>query len=253
MLSDLPKTWLVIPCYNEASRLDLAVYEQFLGEYATVRFCFVNDGSTDETLAVAQGFAERHSQRVAVLSLVKNAGKAEAVRLGILHVLGLEPADFVGYWDADLATPLEELPRFYAQALEYRDLQLFCGCRLRRLGGDVRRHWVRHILGRVFATLISLLLRLPIYDTQCGAKLFSSSLASKIFAEPFVSSWCFDVEVLERATTVLGRADRMLEVPLRQWQDVGGSKLRLRHFVIAAWDLVRLAWRLRRFQGPRGG
>jgi len=251
MLSALPKTWLVVPCYNEGERLPVAKFEEFLRRQPEVKMCFVNDGSRDHTAEVLRRLAERNDDRVVVLNLQRNHGKAEAVRRGVLHAIALEPAAYVGYWDADLATPLEELPRFLAAAEEYEDLVVLCGCRLKRLGAVVQRRWRRHLLGRLFATIASTILRLPIYDTQCGAKLIDVRLARRIFATEFISAWCFDVELLARTVAAFGgreqAAGHIVEIPLRKWCDVAGSKLRLRHFLVAGLDLVRIWWRY----GPR--
>jgi hypothetical protein len=93
-------------------------------------------------------------------------------------------------------------------------------------------------------------LRLPVYDTQCGAKLFRSGPALEAaLAAPFVSRWVFDVELLLRLLSGEG-ADRigpeqMRELPLRTWRDVGGSTLRLRSMLRAGLQLLGLVVRSR--------
>jgi hypothetical protein len=109
---------------------------------------------------------------------------------------------------------------------------------------------MRHYLGRVFATFASLVLRLAVYDTQCGAKLFRvNPTVSNLFQQPFRSRWIFDVELLARFVQSVGpqRAEAAIfEYPLEQWRDVPGSKLRPKHFAKAAWDLfmIRSNYRL---------
>jgi hypothetical protein len=110
------------------------------------------------------------------------------------------------------------------------------------LGREVHRQAVRHYLGRVFATVVSTLLRLPIYDTQCGAKIFRvTEPVKRLFALPFRSKWIFDVELLGRHVAAVGRAraeQTIFELPLERWTDVAGSKLTPWHAARALWDLT---------------
>ncbi|MCE9605032.1 MAG: glycosyltransferase [Planctomycetia bacterium] len=245
MLRTMPTTWLVVPCFNEEQRLDLTAFTSFMRRYPAVRFCFVNDGSRDGTAEVLERLALAAGGRAVVHHLKRNSGKAEAVRRGVLHALAQAPAAFVGYWDADLATPLDELLRFFSAAAEHESVGMLCGSRIRRLGATIVRRRRRHLLGRIFATIASIAIRMPVYDTQCGAKLFESGLARRIFAEPFSSAWCFDVELLARARSDLQSEREIVEVPLLRWEDVAGSKLRPRHFVTAGLDLLRIFIRFR--------
>jgi hypothetical protein len=184
--------------------------------------------------------------RIRMYALSGNVGKAEAVRQGLLQLLEGD-ASYVGYWDADLATPLDEIPRF-AQLLEERpEREMVFGARIKLLGRRVERKVARHYFGRVFATVVSLMLRLPIYDTQCGAKLFRVTPDLKtLFDTPFLSRWVFDVEIIARLTAAQGwdgprSAENVIyEYPLMQWVDVHGSKLRAIDFAKAIYDLCRI-------------
>jgi dolichyl-phosphate beta-glucosyltransferase len=241
---------LVVPCYNEANRLDAAAFADALAGYPRLDFCFVNDGSSDDTERVLRELAAGAPDRIAVLSLAQNQGKAEAVRRGMLHAAGDARHAFIGYWDADLSTPISEVTQFLAICERNDECLAAIGSRLLRLGADIDRSGVRHLLGRVFATLASLTLNLPVYDSQCGAKLFRAGAVSWLFDEPFVSTWCFDVEILARIIGRLGttRTRRaVIEVPLVRWHEVGGSKVRLSHMVAMPLEL----WRIRARYSPR--
>jgi dolichyl-phosphate beta-glucosyltransferase len=240
----MQKAVIVVPCYNEEKRFDAEAFAGFLDQNRDVDLCFVNDGSSDGTSAVLGGFARRHPGRVELLDERKNRGKAEAVRLGMLHVLERGSCPYVGYWDADLATPLDFVPEFLRVAEARPGLGIIMGSRIRRMGADVRRSWYRHYLGRLFGTAASILLKIPVYDTQCGAKIIKAGLARKIFAEPFVAGWIFDVELLARALgeTAAGAEDMIYEAPLGRWIDVSGSKLKPAHYFTAMADFVRI-WR----------
>lgn len=169
-------------------------------------------------------------ERAVFLKLTKNCGKAEAVRQGILHANKLGDFDFIGFWDADLATGLEELQRM-CNTIEDKTIYI-SGCRLLRLGGAIQRKQLRHLLGRGFATAVSLHLDLPVYDTQCGAKLYKAQCIKAVFEKPFVTRWFFDVEILRRLIKFYGKETVLndsIEMPLYRWLDVDGSKLRYFH------------------------
>ena len=169
-------TTIIIPCYNEAERLPVNDFKDFAAGNSDILFLFVNDGSTDDTAVMLEEL-ERSNEQISVLTLPANSGKGEAVRQGILEAAKHEP-EYVGFLDADLATPFEELHNFI-RLLRQNDFELVSGLRLARLGANVNRKLSRHYIGRVFATVVSNLLRVEVYDTQCGAKLFERQLAEK--------------------------------------------------------------------------
>ena len=241
---------IVVPCYNEARRLCVDEFARASDGEPGIDFCFVDDGSTDKTIDVINALRNGREDRVFVLPLPANLGKGEAVRRGILHMLAQQQYSVVGYWDADTSTPLGELPRLLEKISSIDRYVMLSGCRVRRLGAKIHRHWYRHYLGRVFATAVSLMLKLPTYDTQCGAKLFRLPDAASIFEEPFVSRWFFDVELFCRMEQLLGNAgaaDRILEAPLESWTEKEGSKLKLRDYLRVPVDLmmIRSAYKLR--------
>lgn len=244
--SSPPVVALVVPCYNEAARLNVPAFTAFVVSQPAVRLILVNDGSADRTLDRLNEIRAADCHRVVVIDLERNVGKAEAVRSGLLRALATD-AEFVGYWDADLATPLDASATF-ADILRNRpSLEMVIGSRVLLLGRAVERKPIRHYAGRVFATVASMVLKLPVYDTQCGAKLFRASprLAS-VLERPFKSTWVFDVEIMARyGAYSSGYAPAMLrasiyELPLHEWRDVEGSKVRWQHFFGALFDLSRI-------------
>ena len=237
---------LVVPCYNEAARFAADRFAAYLRTHDDTRLLFVNDGSSDGTLGVLQGFCEAYGESATVLDLQPNRGKGEAVRLGMLHVLASSPASYVGFWDADLATPLDALPEFVDVLERDPEIDMVFGSRIRLLGRHVSRNPMRHYAGRVFATTVSVSLGLPIYDTQCGAKLFRPTpLLLAVLSEAFESRWIFDVELLARFLAAWKRASvhperKIYELPLQTWVDVAGSKLRSKDFARSFTDLVKI-------------
>lgn len=239
----MDRTTLIIPCYNEARRLDRDALISLIED--SVELLFVDDGSKDATRAILHELASAHPESVRVLGLDQNSGKAEAVRRGLLAAIEANRSAYVGYLDADLATPPHEMKRLIA-ILRGSTAQVLFGARVALLGHQIERSTVRHYLGRVFGTLASITLHLTIYDTQCGAKLFrvTPTLAA-VLREPFLSRWVFDVELLGR---LLAGADgapaipvtTVWEEPLRAWRDVKGSKLDARQMLRALTDLARI-------------
>ena len=267
-------TEIVVPCYNEASRLDGERFLEFLATEPGVRFLFVNDGSTDQTLEVLRKLRASNPSHIDILDLPRNSGKAEAVRLGMLaaltakqdrNALGAvardsesaktttaDPGDrpdvprHTGFWDADLATPLDEIPRFIQLLDERPDIDMVFGSRVQLLGRTIARKPHRHYFGRVLATAVATTLAMPIYDSQCGAKLFRATPALRhALSRPFFSGWVFDVELLARLKqdyAAAGRdlADAVYELPLNRWEDVHGSKTRPRDALVALYNLGRI-------------
>jgi dolichyl-phosphate beta-glucosyltransferase len=248
---------VVVPCYNEAQRLDIERFGTLAGS-ERIRLLFVNDGSTDDTGRVLATLA-RSSNGVDVLELPRNVGKAEAVRLGLVSAV-VSGAPIVGYYDADLATPPHELLRLLDILEAKPDLSVVTAARVALLGRDIVRRATRHYLGRFFATGAAIVLRQRIYDTQCGAKLFRvtpSFIAAT--ARPFRSSWIFDVELIGRLLRGSDSAEPVPasafeEIPLREWHHVPGSKLGFRQMTRALFDLLMLEVQLNRRPGrPSSG
>lgn len=227
---------LIVPCYNERKRLDLGSFIAHSND--KLKILFVDDGSNDGTYEFIQ--TEIHdSEYCQVIAVPKNCGKGEAIRFAILELQKTqwwENFDWCGFWDADLATPLSEVQHFITFAELYEDVDAIWGSRVYRLGSHIVRSGLRHYLGRAFATVIHQLLRVEAYDTQCGAKLFRKDVILTAFSEVFISRWIFDVEILLRLKT-----STVIEYPLRNWQDVPGSKLKVSREVFRVFrDILRI-------------
>jgi dolichyl-phosphate beta-glucosyltransferase len=231
------RTQIIVPCYNEETRFAPAAFDQYLGTNADVGFVLVNDGSSDGTLRVLRELEQRWPGRVKAIDLQPNQGKAEAVRVGMLHAMA-QPVDYVGYFDADLATPLDAIADFISVLERNPRIEIVIGSRVALLGRQIDRKPSRHYLGRIFATAASLVLSQAVYDTQCGAKLFrASSATQELFAKPFGSRWIFDVEILARYLVGSGSKEGLYELPLQRWTDVGESRVKARDFLRAGGEM----------------
>lgn len=188
---------------------------------------------------------EKNSLQIKYIQLSHNQGKAEAVRQGILHTATENDYDYIGYLDADLATPLVEIPRFIEIIRQNSDLHLIAGSRISRMGAEIERYLFRHYFGRVFATVVSSMLNLRFYDTQCGAKLLKNNIIQEVFKDSFISPWLFDVEIIFRILKINGREKTkslIYELPLRKWEEQGQSKIRLKDLLKIPIELWKI-WR----------
>ncbi|MGB0165941.1 MAG: glycosyl transferase family 2, partial [Luteibaculum sp.] len=152
---------------------------------------------------------------------------------------------FISFADADLATPLSEIVRLSTFLRDSPEVQMAFGIRLLKIGSQIERKNTRHYGGRVIATLISMALRLPIYDTQCGAKVFrNSEYLDFILNKPFTSRWLFDVEIFFRTIKFAGGRKAAMNIlheePLLQWTEMGDSKVTLMDILKVPYEILKI-------------
>jgi glycosyltransferase involved in cell wall biosynthesis len=239
---------IVVPCYDEEHRLDRGKLLAF-ADLPGIELLLVDDGSKDRTRELLEGLQQERPKRIRVLPLDTNGGKGEAVRLGLLRALDGTPGDagapIVGYTDADLSTPPEEMARL-VERLEQAKVSVVVGSRVLLAGRKIERKFMRHALGRVFAGIADKILGVPFYDTQCGAKVFRDVPALRTaLADPFTSRWAFDVELLGRLLAELP-IEQFLEEPLREWIDAGGSKVNMSGMARTLVDLAKINAKLKK-------
>ncbi|WP_152287208.1 glycosyltransferase [Flavicella marina] len=237
------KTCIIIPAFNEAKRLPVDEFLEFLASNKSNYFCFANDGSSDETIKVLHKIRDKYPEYVKIIDFERNEGKAETIRKAMQHLLKEKKYDSIGFFDADLATPLSEIERFKKELVNNPELLLVMGSRFKRLGATIDRKFKRFLFGRIFATIVSyFVLKFPVYDTQCGAKLFSTKISVSVFEKPFITRWIFDVEILLRMKNnlELDIYKTVLELPLKTWIEKGESKIRFSDLLKVPFDLIRL-------------
>jgi len=241
---------VVVPCYNVQDRLDAGELRR-LAE--TVDVWLVDDGSADRTRERIDEIVASLPDRIVAFSNERNLGKAETVRRHLVESCE-HGARAVGYFDADLATPVGEMLAMIT-LLETSGADAVTGARVGLSGRAIERSAARHYLGRVFSTFASIAIRARYYDTQCGAKIFRNTAALRsAIGEPFLSRWAFDAELLGR---LLAGAPAiapvpptsLVEYPLASWQDVEGSKLSLAASWKTALELVLIERDLRQRRG----
>lgn len=236
------KVVIIIPCYNEADRLDTNKFIDYLSQNTHLHFIFVDDGSTDNTSKIINQLISKYNPLVSLLTNETNKGKAESVRLGVIESYKMNP-DYIGFLDADLAAPIEEIDNLLKIVKKDKTKEVVFASRIQLIGSEIKRNYFRHFIGRLFATCVSLLLKIRIYDTQCGAKMFSKKICNDIFSEQFVSPWLFDVELFARLLNVYGMEKTIhmsCEHPVSKWRDIDGSKVKLIFFLKAPFELFNI-------------
>jgi dolichyl-phosphate beta-glucosyltransferase len=236
-LPEHEKVCLIVPCYNESKRLDIQSFKNFSSE--KLFFLFVDDGSSDNTTDFLNK-SLKGQLHMTSLSLKKNLGKANAIQQGynfLKSTKTISQYTWIGYWDADLATPLWEIENMLKYAnLFYPQCECIYASRVYRLGGKIIRSPLRHYLGRAFATLIYLALKVDSYDSQCGAKLIHQNVVDISFQKPFLSKWIFDVEIMLRL-----KKKEIVEYPLKYWKDIPGSKVKVgREIFRVLKDIIKI-------------
>jgi glycosyltransferase involved in cell wall biosynthesis len=234
------RSCIIIPCFNEAVRIDINAFKEVFMLRDDIDFCFVNDGSNDKTLDVLHHIKSESEKRVNILNLEKNVGKAEAVRQGFLSCLNKGGYFYYGYMDADLAAPMNQLMALIDYGFKH-EKQFVFGSRVKRLGAQIERNEMRHYLGRVFATISYMIVKLPIYDTQCGLKIMTAKLAEIAFKDGFISRWAFDIEIFIKLRNAdIDIYSAMIEIPLSEWYDRKGSKLKIIDMFLVPKDLFKI-------------
>jgi len=236
------QTAIIVPCYNEAERLDVAAFQQFIANHPDYLLCFVNDGSSDNTLEVLDEIKRAEPSRVKIIDQVQNAGKAAAVRAGALAIYSDTQIQNVGFIDADLSTDFEDFKQLVDTLASQDTLQMVYGSR--NSGQDnIERNPFRKLFSNVIKGIIYFILGLPIDDTQCGAKVFSREIVPTAFETSFLTKWLFDVEIFIRLKRYYGKAvimDHLYEQPLQRWVHVDDSKLGVKDAVKIPYMLLSI-------------
>jgi glycosyltransferase involved in cell wall biosynthesis len=215
---------VVIPAFNEASRLPGAIREvtRYLdGRELSAEVLLVENGSSDETIQIAEGAAAQDGRFQAIH--LPERGKGRAVRAGVLASRGR----IVAFCDADFSMPVDEMDRLLEEVERGADIAIASreAPGARRIGEP----GLRHLQGRVFNGLVRVLAVPGLEDTQCGFKAFRREVAREIFRRQLLTGWAFDVEVL-----FLARRSGFVirEVPVT-WQYDPSSRVRPVHDTIA--------------------
>ncbi|NHF58577.1 response regulator [Flavobacteriaceae bacterium TP-CH-4] len=234
---------VVIPCYNEEERLSSTVFQSFAQKNLGYHLCFVNDGSTDNTLEVLEELRKGNEAMISIYNCEKNGGKAEAVRRGMLYLAKDSQLDYIGYLDADLSTDFSDFDDLVA-TIDRSEFKIVSGSRISRMGADITKESARKVISKTINLIIRNIVGMPFKDTQCGAKIMERSLVPVVFEKSFITRWLFDVEIFIRMRKHFGKErvqQFICEQPLRRWIHADGSKLSMTDSVKIVGQLARIA------------
>jgi len=234
---------VVIPCYNEEDRLSSDEFRNFAYQNLGYHLCFVNDGSTDNTLEVLEELRKGNESNISVYNCENNGGKAEAVRQGIQYLMQDEQFDYIGYLDADLSTDFRDFDDL-VKTMETSKFKIVSGSRISRMGADITKESARKIISKTINIIIQKILGMPFKDTQCGAKVMNREIASSMFKKKFVTKWLFDVEIFMRMRKHYGKKEAtnmICEQPLKRWIHADGSKLSMKDSIKIVGQLAKIA------------
>jgi len=221
------KVCIVVPCYNEAKRIDINYFRK-LSKIPNTEWFFVDDGSTDSTLKVLHKLEDR--KNISSICLKSNVGKSNAIAQGILQIFNnVNDIGWIGFLDADGAFTISDIQNFIqmTQSLKYYDA--IYSSRVKMAGRNIHRNNKRHITARLIITFFGMNWTDIPYDTQSGFKLYRNTPRLKLlFTENFRTKWFFDIELHLRYMNLKASMFRVWEEPVTTWIDIPGSKINFR-------------------------
>jgi dolichyl-phosphate beta-glucosyltransferase len=227
---------IIIPCYNEESRLTAQNIEQILKQ-EKVTIYFANDGSTDKTQQIIDDIC-KNNKNCYSLNYLTNEGKSKTIFKSVNKLLLEDKFDYIGYFDADFSTPAKQLD-VIVDYINSNKPEFIFASRIKKLNATILRKTHRHYIGRIILTIINLRFNLSIYDTQCGCKIFSTKIIKESFNIPFITSWLFDIEIFIRLKNKK-LLNQGVEFPIDEWKDIDGSKLKTSHFFKIFKEIINL-------------
>jgi len=203
------KTGIIIPCYNEEKRLNVSAFINFIKKENNYHLCFVNDGSKDDTMTVLKKIQSGNSLKVSIIDIKK----------------------------------FEDFDGLLKTLKTNTKLSMVFGSRAKEGGDSIEKDTLRAFFSKIIKMLVFFILRLPIEDTQCGAKVFKASLVPVLFEKNFFSRWLFDVEMFLRMKKHFGKVvilNKIYEQPLKRWIHMEDSKLGIKDSLEIPYRLLTI-------------
>ena len=230
---------VVIPAYNEARRLPrlLAEFQPLLDSEPRLSLVIVDDGSDLDHFQAIEAIVASHVAAGRNMSLVRlphNSGKGAALAKGF----ELAQTPYVGFIDADGSVSATEFMRLACYLTQDPLVDAVLASRVKMLGMKVERRLLRHLMGRVFATAVSVVFDIAVYDSQCGCKIYRRDAVMPLLPMVHSKGWLWDTQLM---ILLYVRGKKLIEVPVH-WSEVPGSKVSL------LWDPLRMLGELLLFR-----
>ena len=244
---------LIIPFFNESKRINANFFKSILN--LPVDFIIlVDDGSSDGSSdIISQLLGE--DKRLIWLENSVNLGKSEAVRVGLIKSIQLD-CKFILTSDADGALETADLQKALSLALEHSSVDsqgwaqnaIYSGARVRLSGWDIQRTTLRQWVGRIIATLVSIISGVEMYDPQSPVRVYV--IDRKIFLRSlqrkFKTKWFSEIELILRLQKILISENnnflKIYEFPLGYFKDVAGGSLTPSKILLVLKELITLKW-----------
>lgn len=237
-------TLIAVPCFNEEERFNQSYWKDICKILSDVNFVFIDDGSLDKTFEVISGMTSLSN--CSVLRNEYNLGKAKS----ILQSFSRDSAknyDVVGFIDSDGAfdkNDIEKNVRSCHNLFYDQDFEAIFSSRIQLAGRKINRKRVRHYISRVIYTLLNFKLKIPLYDTQSGFKLYkNSAFWRKALNQEPKTRWFLDIELILEFRRQNNRNPKIWEEPLETWIEVPGSKIKINNYLRVLKDLLVLVFR----------
>ncbi len=234
---------LILPVFNEERVIEKSIQRllrYFKGKGWDFELIFVEDGCSDNTISIVDRYGLNES-RIKIINIPHRLGKGGSIKFAALNCT---LKDYVAYMDSDLAADPSELEKLLNH-IEDHDVVL--GSRILRGNlPPIQRPVYRTIFSHLYSKLFRVLFRIPIYDPQCGLKLFRNEIISKLLANVTVLGFAFDTDLMVEA---YAQDLRVKEVPIN-WAHGKFSTVRvfdeIREMgldVLSIWNSCHLLWK----------
>jgi len=218
------KIVIVVPCFNEAKRLDLFYFNK-LSEIKSTMWIFVDDGSTDGTSKMLENHSKK--ENVIYVKINNNVGKSNAVAYGMNYAAkNISHIGWLGFLDSDGAFATGDVKSIIKMTSQIDEYDALYTSRVKMAGRNIKRNNSRHIIARLITSIFGLVWKDIPYDTQSGFKLYKYyDNFNLMFTKPFKTRWFLDIELSIRFLHCRKKDIKVWEEPVSSWTDIPGSKI----------------------------